>query len=151
MAAHSYGVAFATLTLAQVIAEPVDLGEALAMALLHDLPEGLTSDIPSPAWRFLPPGLKLRMEAAAMEEILGTTQFASRFQSWWQALADDETTEARLVHDADKIDLYVQALVYEEQTGNEHLAEFWHTEPSFHFPAVEQIYRALAARRAARG
>lgn len=49
VAAHSYGVAHITLILAQLLEQPLDLGRALAMAVLHDLPESLTTDIPRPA------------------------------------------------------------------------------------------------------
>ncbi|MFW5942591.1 MAG: HD domain-containing protein [bacterium] len=147
VAAHSYGVAFAALILAQLTEEAVDLGKALALAVLHDLPEGLTGDFPAPAKRFLPPGVKPQMERAALDEILGDTPFEPRFLEWWEELQADDSPEARLVHDADKIDLYVQALVFEEQTGNKHLAEFWQASPSLHLPEARTIYEALRRRR----
>lgn len=148
VAAHSYGVAFATLILAQLVPESVDLGRALSMAILHDLPEGLTTDIPSPAWRLLPRGIKQEMERAAMDEIMGESQFEPTLMAWWEELYQNESTEARLVHDADKIDLFVQALVYEEQSGNTHLQEFWDGPPRFHFEASRIVYNALRQRRA---
>ncbi|MDX1662602.1 MAG: HD family hydrolase [Candidatus Promineifilaceae bacterium] len=148
VAEHSYGVAYATLILAELVDEAVDLGKALALAVLHDLAEGLTTDIPAPAWRFLPAGIKLDVERGAMDEILGETQFKEQFMDWWEDLHLNESAEARLVHDADKIDLYVQAMVYEQQTGNSHLEEFWTIAPRFHFPPAQAIYDALRARRA---
>jgi putative hydrolase of HD superfamily len=147
VAAHSYGVAFATLILAQLVPEPLDLGRALAMAILHDLPEGLTTDIPSPAWRLLPPGSKPLMERAALDEILGESEFEPALLAWWDELQSNESPEARLVHDADKIDMFVQAVVYEEQGGNSHLQEFWDTPYSFHYEQAQRIYRALRQRR----
>jgi 5'-deoxynucleotidase YfbR-like HD superfamily hydrolase len=57
--------------------------------------------------------------------------------------------EARLVHDADKIDLFVQALVYEEQSGNAHLQEFWDVAPAFHYPPAQAIFDALQRQREA--
>jgi putative hydrolase of HD superfamily len=147
VAAHSYGVVFATLLLASLIGEPVDLGRALALAVLHDLPEALTTDIPSPAWRLLPAGLKPGVERSAMETVLGAAPFAAQWLAWHDELALNESAEARLVHDADKIDLFVQALVYEEQSGNRHLQEFWEVAPAFHFPAARAIYEALERQR----
>lgn len=147
VAAHSYGVAFAALIMAQLVEEPIDLGKALALAILHDLPEGLTSDIPAPAWRFLPAGLKPQMEQAALDEILGQSSFEPLFLEWWQDLGENRSAEARLVHDADKIDLFVQALVFEEQTGNKHLAEFWELEYRFHFDVAQTIYEHLRRQR----
>lgn len=147
VAAHSYGVAYATLLLAQLIEESIDLGKALALALLHDLPEGLTTDIPAPAWRYLPVGSKADAERGALEEMLNDAPFAPRFRAWWEELALDESPEARLVHDADRVDLFLQAVVYEEQTGNAHLQEFWDVAHEFHYPAAQAIYDALRERR----
>lgn len=147
VAAHSYGVAFATLILAQLIPEPVDLGRALAMAVLHDLPEGLTTDIPSPAWRLLPAGSKQQMERAAMDEIMGESGFEPELMAWWEELHANETPEARLVHDADKIDMFVQAVVYEEQSANAHLQQFWDRPYPFHYQAARTLYEALRRRR----
>ncbi|MCA9944767.1 MAG: HD domain-containing protein, partial [Anaerolineales bacterium] len=62
VAAHSFGVVFAAMVLAQVVEEELDLGRLLAIAALHDLPEALTTDIPTPAWRYLPPGIKTAVE-----------------------------------------------------------------------------------------
>jgi putative hydrolase of HD superfamily len=146
VAAHTYGVVYTTLILAQVIDEPIDLGQALAMATLHDLAEALTSDIPAPAWRYLPPGIKPDVERQAMLEILGHAAFAPTLMALWEELHVNETAEARLVHDADKLELFLQALVYEGQTGNRYLAEFWQRPPAFHFAASEAIYHELRAR-----
>ncbi|MDT8306935.1 MAG: HD family hydrolase [Anaerolineae bacterium] len=147
VAAHSYGVGFATLLLAELVPAPVDLGRALALAVLHDLPEALTTDIPSPAWRLLPVGLKTDVERSAIETILDGVPFAGRWLAWHDELALDESAEARLVHDADKIDLFVQALIYQEQSGNRHLQEFWDVAPAFHYAEAQAIYEALLAQR----
>jgi putative hydrolases of HD superfamily len=58
VAAHSYGVVFATLLLAELVERQLIAGRALALAVLHDLPEALTTDIPAPAWRLTAGGLE---------------------------------------------------------------------------------------------
>ncbi|VAW42940.1 hypothetical protein MNBD_CHLOROFLEXI01-4056 [hydrothermal vent metagenome] len=145
VAAHSFGVVFVALVLAQLIEEPLDLGRLLAMAALHDLPEAVTTDIPTPAWRYLPAGIKTEVERGAMQEILAEATFAPAFMSLWEELHAAETAEARLVHDADKLEMYLQATVYEKQTGNQQLREFWKRPYAFHFPQAQAIYNALAA------
>ncbi|MCP4359078.1 MAG: HD family hydrolase [Chloroflexi bacterium] len=147
VAAHSYGVVYAALVLAPLIEEPVDLGKLLAMAALHDLPEGLTTDIPTPAWRYLPPGIKTDVERGAMQEILNGVSFAPQWLALWEDLHESQTTVARLVHDADKLDMYLQALMYEQQFGNGQLAEFWQESEPFHFPQAQAVYDELCARR----
>jgi putative hydrolase of HD superfamily len=151
VAAHSYGVIFVVMVLAESIDMPMDVGKALAMAALHDLPEGLTSDIPTPAWQLLPSGVKAGAEREAMGVILSRAPFASRLMDLWEELIAGETAEAKLVHDADKLDMFLQAIVYEGQTGNQRLDEFWHKPRLFHFPEAQAIYDELRTRRGKEG
>jgi 5'-deoxynucleotidase YfbR-like HD superfamily hydrolase len=65
----------------------------------------------------------------------------------WEELQVNETAEAHLIHDADKVDLFLQALIYEEQTGNQHLQEFWDIPAEFYFPQSKAIYDQLRQRR----
>lgn len=147
VAAHSYGVAYTALVLAELVDEPVDLGDVLAMALLHDLPESLTGDMPTPLWQFYPRSQKKPAEALALAAIVGETPVQERFMAWWDALEQDTTPAARIVHDADRLDLYLQAYTYEQQTGNRLLAEFWETPHNFHFSLSQSIYDELRRRR----
>jgi putative hydrolase of HD superfamily len=149
VAAHSYGVVFTTLVLAQTADEPLDLAKALAMAALHDLAEGLTTDIPTPAWRYLPAGVKTAVERQAMQDILQGNPYDDTFLALWEELHAKETAEAQLVDDADKLEMFVQAVVYEEQTSNRHLAEFWQKPYTFHTPLAQAIYDQLREQRSA--
>lgn len=145
VAAHSYGVVFTTLVLSHYVeaGAALDRERALIMAALHDLPEGLTTDIPSPAWRFLPEGVKTAVERQAMLEILEGAPQSGELLSYWEEMQANETPAARLVHDADKLDMYLQASVYERQTGNSELAEFWRGTPYFHYPEAQLLYDEL--------
>jgi putative hydrolase of HD superfamily len=147
VAAHSFGVVYAILVLAPLVDADINLERALAMAALHDLPEALTTDIPTPAWRFLSSNIKTDSERMAMQEMLGETAVEEPFMAWWEELHANKTAEARLVHDADKIDMFLQAFMYEQQTGNQQLAEFWTRPFTFHYPEVQAIYDELCARR----
>lgn len=150
VAAHSYGVVFTALVLAEVVDRPIDLAAVLAMATLHDLPEGLTTDIPKPAWRFLPAGAKVAAEQQALEEIIGDAPFGPRFRQLWRELQQNETAEAQLVHDADKLDQALQAYVYERHTGNLNLEEFWIKPHHFFFSPAQLVYDELSRRRSSR-
>jgi putative hydrolase of HD superfamily len=157
VAAHSFGVVYAILVLAPLVKADINLERALAMAALHDLPEALTTDIPTPAWRFLPDGVKTAVERSAMQEMLfsvtepvevtGENNVSAQFMAWWEELHANETAEALLVHDADKIDMFLQALMYEKQTGNQQLAEFWTKPYTFNYPESQAIYDELRTRR----
>jgi putative hydrolase of HD superfamily len=147
VADHSFGVAFAVVVLAPQLDQPLDLAKALAMAVLHDLPEALTSDIPSPAWRLMPEGVKRHTEERAMRLIAGGVDGGEALLALWQELKEGRTIEARLVNDADKIDLYLQALVYEQQSGNRRLGEFWQKPAEFHLSQAQALVEALQERR----
>ena len=147
VAAHSYGVAYTALILTQVVQQPLDLEKVLVMALLHDLPEGVTTDIPTTAWKFLPVGIKTDVERGAMVEIFGGTSFEIALMKQWEELHGQETLEAQLVHDADKLEMYVQALIYEQQTGNRQLEEFWVTPHEFFFLEAQSVYEELLSLR----
>ena len=147
VADHSYGVIFCALLLTQLIDQPFDLAAVLAMATLHDLPEGLTTDIPAPVWALFPEGMKEPAERLAMETIASSAPAAAGLLDWWEAYRRNESAEAQLVHDADKLDQYLQAYVYHTHFGNRQLDEFWAVSRSFHFPEAQALYEALRSRR----
>lgn len=146
VAAHSYGVVFIALIMAEVIPD-LDKEALLTMAVLHDLPEGITSDIPTPAWRMLPPGSKQTMEREAMRRIFGDGSSGQRLMRFWLELQKNESLEAKLVHDCDKLDMLLQAYNYERQAGNQQLAEFWEHEYDFNFEATRSVFEALTTLR----
>ncbi len=147
VAAHSYGTAFIALVMVEVIPEQLNLQSVLAMTLLHDLPEGLTTDIPTPTWKLFPHGTKTDVERSAMQVMLGDLPINQQLLAYWEELHENETAEARLVHDCDKLDMYLQAFMYEQQTGNRQLAEFWDQGYSFEFVETKAIFDKLASLR----
>ena len=150
VAAHSFGVGFVALILAELIEETIDLEKVLTMALVHDLAESVITDIPSPALRFFPDGAKRTAEMNVLTELLDGLPFAERLKTWWQEFEDRTSVEGRLVRDADRIELLLQAFVYELISANRHLDEFWvgQEDRPFEFEATEQLFLALQARRA---
>jgi len=82
-----------------------------------------------------------------MEQIAGETPTGRRLLAWWEEMLANETAEAQLVHDADKLDQYLQAVVYEQQTGNRLLQEFWLVAHRFHYPQAQAVYDELRRRR----
>ena len=74
------------------------------------------------------------------------------FAGWreiWDEFEAQETPEAKLVRDADRLDLLVQALAYERAAGSRELGEFWEFAPpeSFRLAASRDLAAALAAKR----
>ncbi|MCI0336057.1 MAG: HD family hydrolase [Acidobacteria bacterium] len=128
VAAHSFGVAFIAMLLAdraKARGMRVDIERVLRMALLHDLTEARTGDLPNTIKQYFESAnLKAADERVAKEMLnnLGITG-----EAYLGLLRDYEhraSLEARLVKAADKLDLLLQASEY-EKGGARNLQEFW--------------------------
>ena len=129
VAAHSYGVAATAMLLADEVRArgvELDVERVLRLALLHDLVEARTGDMPRTAVKFYSAEVRERAERAAFDEMIETLEPARR--DLYRDLHEDyerrATTEARLVKAADIIDLLAQALHF-ERAGVRGLGEFW--------------------------
>jgi putative hydrolase of HD superfamily len=156
VADHSWGAALVALVLCEMAGEmdggTPDVARVLALAVLHDLPESVTGDVPRVATRLLPDGARDALEAGARRELLRETPAAARWAGLFDELADATSPEARIVHDADRLDLLLQAHAYAETTGNRRIEEFWQgrREEDLHTAAGRALFRALLAERGER-
>jgi putative hydrolase of HD superfamily len=152
VADHSFGVVFVTLILAELVQEPVDREKALTIALIHDLPESAITDIPAPALRYFPAGAKRQAELNAMTHILDDLAFGARLRAWWQEFEERASVEGRLVRDADRLELLLQAYVYQRTSANQYLDEFWSGQEAkpFEFEVTQHLFQTLKARRDSR-
>ena len=146
VAEHTFGVAFTVMMLAPAVDVALNRERLLALAIIHDLPEGITTDIPAPVWRRLPAELKPATERHALETIFEGVQDSPQ-HGWiaalWAELETSRTAEARLVHEADKLEMYLQAHLYQQQFGSALLDEFWSEPRRFEFPVVQALYDLL--------
>jgi putative hydrolase of HD superfamily len=149
VADHCFGVAFISLVLAEMEEHPLDIGKLLTIALLHDLPESIVGDLPSPAAARFPPGAKQQAEKAVLDELLHGLDCAEQWRSYWQEFEDGTSIEGQLVRDADRLDMLLQAYIYEQTTGNRWLEEFWPPPGNspFRFLAAKRLYEKLIAIR----
>lgn len=158
VAAHSYGVALTAMLLADKVrgrGMEVDVERVMRLALLHDLVEARTGDMPRTAVRFYSAEVRQRAERAAFDEMTETLDPAerARYSEWHEDYERRGSMEARLVKAADIIDLLAQALIF-ERAGARGLDEFWEgaTEREFGLEGaarevVGEVLRALAEER----
>ncbi|HEX8128422.1 MAG TPA: HD family hydrolase [Pyrinomonadaceae bacterium] len=129
VAAHSYGVAFTAMLLADEVRArgvEVDVERVLRVALLHDLAEARTGDMPRTMALYYGAAARRAAERAAFEDMV--RDLGARSAAQYGALHEDyearESLEARLVKAADILDLLAQALAF-ERAGARELGEFW--------------------------
>lgn len=146
VAAHNHGVAFTTLVLLDLVEASLDREKALSMAVLHDLPECRTGDIPTPATRHWPEGAKSVAETAVFDHLAEGGGDPVRWRALWREFEASETPEARLVRDADKLDMFLQALLY-RLAGHREVNSFWESvdDYAWSFPESRRLLDLMRA------
>jgi putative hydrolases of HD superfamily len=129
VAAHSYGVAVAAMLLAdRVRARGVGLNveRVLRLALLHDLAEARTGDMPRTMAEYYGAQARRRAEGLAFADAV--RDLGEPLREEYERLHEDyearASVEARIVKAADIVDLLAQALTF-ERAGARELDEFW--------------------------
>jgi len=118
------------------------------VALLHDLAEVRLTDLPATAARLIPDGVKRDAEATALTDLLAPLPGRADLLALWQDFENLSSPEARLARDADKLEMMVQCLHY-EQAGSHNLDEFWKAmdEATWHYALSAELYGRLKQRR----
>lgn len=154
VAEHSFVMCWLALLLAEAInenyqdqglAQPLDVAKVAQIALIHDVAESMVTDLPKRSTDLLGKTIKYQAEAAAMQTIFQQMPNSAAYLTCWQEYVDGATPEARLVRDADKLEMIHQALCY-EQTGQRNLGEFWQ-DHQWHYPVSRNLFTALCRLR----
>ncbi|CAN5416983.1 HD family hydrolase [soil metagenome] len=157
--AHSYGVALAAMLLVDAVRArgiEVDVERVLRMALLHDVAEARTGDLPRAAAHYLPEGARRDAERAAFADIVADLNEEQRraYGELHEEYEERATLEAQLVKAADVVDLLAQAFVF-ERAGARELGEFWEGAAARDFglngAAAEVVKEMIGALVRARG
>jgi putative hydrolase of HD superfamily len=123
VADHSFRVVLIALLLAELV-EDVDRDKLLRMAVLHELPESLVTDLPLKAVQIVGRDVKQRAERDAWAHLLPPGQLLNEWRALWEEFEDGQTREAKLARIADKLEMLLQAYEY-ERTGYRNLDNFW--------------------------
>ena len=130
VAAHSFGVAVIAMLLADRASArgiEVNVERLLRMALMHDLTEARTGDLPSTIKQYFDRAAVRAADERIVEEMVAELgQTGQSYLELWLEYEQRASIEARLVKAADKLDLLVQSREY-EKGGARSLQEFWET------------------------
>lgn len=146
VADHTWGTALLCFLFAEEAG--VRAGEAIEIALLHDLAEAEIGDVPSladEAARTMPEAEKARLEAKAMAhlEAIWPAAATARVRERWQAYEDRGSAAALFVRDMNLIDMCLQALIYERDGRYDPEADL----PAFtNHPHLDEFFASAEAR-----
>jgi len=133
---------FRTAALAMVLGDRLglDTERMMRMALLHELSECRTGDIPSGA---LPAEQKNALERGVARDMLAAAGDEGLYQELIEDFLEGRSREARLVRDLDRFEMLLQAVEYQD-AGFPVFEEFYaNTIESIREPEVRALAEAL--------
>ncbi|KAF4555523.1 HD domain-containing protein 2 [Elsinoe fawcettii] len=127
---HMYRMSILTMLCPASLSSRLNVPHCTRMALIHDMAEALVGDI-TPVDGVLKPE-KCRRETETMDYLcvdllgkVGGGLTGEDIRKVWQEYEDNETLEAKFVHDIDKMELLLQMMEYERShEGRIDLGEF---------------------------
>lgn len=117
VADHTYSLALITMLLADL--KGLDAGKAVKMALLHDLAEAYLGDLTPRQKRGMVGGQARRLERSILTALVKQLQprLSSEYLKLIQELYEDNTPEAKLVHELDKLEMALESIMLELEHG----------------------------------
>jgi putative hydrolase of HD superfamily len=149
VAEHTFGVAVLALLVADAHFPELDALKVLRMALLHDFGEIYAGDI-TPA-DGIDRGEKRRLERQAMRQVLRKLPRGLDYIALWEEYERGESPEAQLVRQIDRLEMALQASVYEHQELANLSEFFMSVEQALSAPVLQAILHDLTAMRADEG
>ncbi len=145
VAEHTFAVAMLALFLAETYVPTLNALKVLRMALLHDLGEIYVGDL-TPADGVSPED-KQQRERQSITQVLQKLPQGATYVAVWEEYEQGESPEARFIRQLDRLEMALQASVYEHQ-GLADLSEFFTSvEHVLTDPALREILQELEALR----
>ena len=113
VAEHSFCVALLALVLTDEYSIELDSAKVVRMALIHDLGEIYAGDF-TPADK-IDKYQKYQLEKQSVTKVLEKLPHALKWVALWEEYEKGESAESQLVRQLDKLEMALQASVYEHQ------------------------------------
>ena len=144
VAAHSHSLALLVLLVCEEHADEFDASKATKMAVIHDLQEVATMDIPMPAGNARFKAAKDDTEEEIFRELFGAV--SPGLAGLYTEFRASESPEARLVRGLDKVQMMIKVHCYESENRGR-LDDFWLNKgnfKSFGLPILNDMFRHIA-------
>lgn len=145
VAEHVFGMAMLAWWLVDAYFPGVDRDKVIRMVLVHEIGEVYTGDL-TPSDN-IPRGEKHRLERKALEQVVAKLPRAEEYIALWEEFEHNETPEARLVRQVDRLEMAFQASIYERQELGDMSEFFVSTEQAMVDDQIRAILAELVALR----
>ena len=148
VAEHTLGVTLLALFLADECAPELDKTKLMWMGLLHDFGEIYAGDI-------VPGKMSLEgkheLERQSVERVFSKLRGGEKYLAIWEEFEAGQTGEARFVKEIDRLEMGLQASVYEHEKLADLSVFFESTDKALTTPALREILAAMMKLREPRG
>jgi putative hydrolases of HD superfamily len=150
VADHYYEVALLATVLAKRL--KVDEQKFMKMAMVHDLPEMMTGDlIKERGDRIIRSSSdRIEKESPIIKKILLDLPGGDEYYSLWHEFESQESREAKLLKQIDRLEMAIQAIEYEKENPGMRLDEFLvNSEMHIKEPELVKLFKQLMETRPA--
>jgi len=137
VAEHTFGMAMMAWLLANEFFPELNQEKVLKLSLIHDIAEVYAGD--TTPYDGLTSEEKSTRELEALKKIFSSLPNGDSYIALWEEFENGSSAEARFVKQIDRLEMALQAAVYEHQQGLE-LEEFFDSAAqSIHTPALKDL------------
>ncbi len=137
---HTYSMTMMALIFSEI--KKLDALKVLKMSLIHDLAESHTGDLTPTE---ISKDEKIKLEKKTMEKILQNLPEEQRYQlsEIWREFLEQKTPESIMVHEIDKLEMALQAIIYKNK-GNQTVQSFLQSaEKEIKIPELKELFRKI--------
>ncbi|WP_372364999.1 HD family hydrolase [Candidatus Uabimicrobium sp. HlEnr_7] len=140
VAEHSFSLTTLAMIVADHLFPELNTEKIMRMCLLHDIAEAYTGDF-TPQHQITKTE-KQHLEQQAMEQLLAKLARGAYYIELWQEYEEQQTPEAKFVKNMDRLDMILQASIY-EYIYKKDLSEFMSAIEKINCPHIQKIFRDL--------
>lgn len=145
VADHTLGVTLLSLFLVENYFPEADLLKTLRMALTHEAGEVYAGDI-TPV-DGIPLEEKHRLEEESVTRVFDGLPQAEEYLALWEEFEESETLEAKIVRQADRLEMILQTCYYEKLNYHNFEEFFRNTAPMMKDPQFRKLFAEIESLR----
>lgn len=156
VADHAFRVVYIAMLLGDALAaagKKVNSEKLLRIAILHEIPEALLTDLAKDPCDLLGRAAKHAAESKAMVRLTAGLAREAEYYQLWMEFEKHTSLEGIVVRVADRLEMIAQVAEY-EATGRRGLDDFWNNPANFDdfgIPLFKRLWRELKRARKSRG